>query len=159
MFQHTWIHIEAITHEWYHIPLEKRATYFHLPPVTWLWFFMEWIGMIDTVKHSGHHGHEITNQLDADDFFDMWVPSFMLSFADNIWRSMLKEFNIVEPMNAPVDHPQFRKENQEHYHKTLTYRNFRNYLIASMIGIGVCCMKYEYAAVAVRASASHIGAL
>jgi len=93
MFQHTWLHIEVITHEWYHIPLEKRSTYFHLPPVTWLWFFMECIGMIDTVKHSGHHGHEITNQLDADDFFDMWVPSFMLRlqiiFGDQCWRSSI----------------------------------------------------------------------
>jgi len=143
MFQHTWTHIEAITHEWYHVPLDKRATYFRVPPVGWLWFFMEWIGMISTVKHMGHHGHEITNQLEVDDFFDMWVPSFMVRFADNIWRTSLKQFKLVEPMTAPIDHPMFSEENKKLYHQKLTSRNFKNYLISSMIGVAMCCTNYE----------------
>jgi len=106
--------------------------------------------MINTVKHSGHHGHEITSQLEADDFFDMWVPGFMLRFADNIWRSTLKEWKIVEPMDAPMDHPQFSKDAQKRYHKTLTYRNLRNYLITSMIGVAMCCLKYDHALVVIR---------
>lgn len=143
MFQHTWIHIEAITHEWYHIPLEKRSTYFHIRPIGWLYFFMEWIGMINTVKHMGHHDHQITNQLDAEDFFDMWVPSFLLRFADNIWTSTIKKYNLVEPTTVTIDHPMFAKENQEMYHRELTKINLRNYLIASMIGVGICCLNYE----------------
>jgi len=157
MFWHTWTHIEAITHEWYHVPLDKRTAYFRIPPLGWLFFFMEWIGMIDTVKHSGHHGHEITNQLEVDDFFDMWVPSFMLRFADDVWRSALKEFKIVEPMTAPRDHPQFSKENQKHYHSVLTYRNLRNYIITSMIGIGICCVNYKQAFAAMRVAGASIG--
>jgi len=138
MFQHTWIHIEAVTHEWYHVPLNKRKSYFRFPPVGWFWFFMEWIGMINTNKHMGHHGHEITNQLDCDDFFDMWVPAFMLRFADNIWETYTKQFKLVEPITAPKDHPQFTPENQAMYHKTLTQVNFRNYLISSAIGVAIC---------------------
>jgi len=149
MFQHTWIHIEAITHEWYHVPLNKRAKYFRVFPLGWFWFFMEWIGMINTVKHMGHHGHEITNQLEVDDFFDMWVPSIMIRFADNIWRTSVEQFNLVEPMTAPIDHPQFSRENQKLYHEALTNRNLRNYLISSIIGIGICCINYEKALAAV----------
>jgi len=159
MFQHTWIHIEAVTHEWYHVPLNKRATYFRIPPIGWFWFFMEWIGMINTVKHMGHHVHEVTNQLEVDDFFDMWVPSFMLRFADNIWTSSLKKFNLVEPITAPIDHPQFSRENQKIYHQALTNLNFRNYLIASIIGIGICCIDYEKAFTLVKVAGLSMGVL
>jgi len=145
MFSHTWTHIEAITHEWYHVPLNKRATYFRFPPIGWFWFFMEWIGMINTVKHSGHHVHEVINQLEADDFFDMWVPAFMIRFANSIWRTSAKQFKLVEPITAPKDHPQFSKENQAAYHQALTTLNFRNYIISSFIGVAVCCINYEKA--------------
>jgi len=99
--------------------------------------------MINTVKHMGHHDHQLTNQLEVDDFFDMWVPSFMLRFADNIWTSTIKKHNIVEPTTVSIDHPQFSKENQDMYHRELTRINLRNYLIASAIGIGICCLNYE----------------
>lgn len=99
--------------------------------------------MINTVKHMGHHDHQITNQLDADDFFDMWVPSFLIRFADNIWTSTIKKFNLVEPMTVSIDHPQFSEDNQTIYHRELTKINFGNYLISSMIGVGICCLNYE----------------
>jgi len=113
--------------------------------------------MINTVKHMGHHVHEITNQLEADDFFDMWVPSFMLRFADNIWNSATKKFNLVEPMTAPIDHPQFSKENQEKYHWELTNINLRNYIISSIIGIGICCIDYEKVFTVVKEAGMSIG--
>lgn len=159
MFQHTWTHIEAITHEWYHVPLSQRATYFKFPPIGWFWFFMEWIGMIDTVKHMGHHGHDITNQLEVDDFFDMWVPSFMIRFADNIWATVLKKFEIVEPMTAPIDHPQFSPENKKKYHEELNYINIRNYIIASIFGIGICCIDYEKAFTILKQASVSVGVL
>eukprot|EP01047_Picozoa_sp_COSAG01_P013775 COSAG01_NODE_656_length_14462_cov_20.440716_8_plen_395_part_00 len=80
-----WMHIQAITHEWYHVRLSYRPRYFILRPVSWLFELLERIKIIDTQAHKEHHKNDRHALLDASDFWDMWVPKWVDALTQQYW--------------------------------------------------------------------------
>lgn len=77
--------LQAIVHEWYHVPKSQRNACFSVF-VTIPLNIMEFLNIINTKRHNMHHKHTI-DDLDAVEIWtDMWVPEFVETITDAFWK-------------------------------------------------------------------------
>lgn len=78
--------LQAICHEWYHVPQTKRK-HFYWAPTFYTLSFLELIGILDTVGHKKHHTHNLDNLDDVHNWTDMYSIGFE-TIADWIFTKM-----------------------------------------------------------------------
>lgn len=81
-----WRHVQGVVHEWYHVSIVDRPSYFHIP--VWFYFLslMEYSGVISTCDHHRHHEHDYLSLTGVDFFCDMWVPCFWNFVVSKLWK-------------------------------------------------------------------------
>lgn len=70
------LNVQAVVHEWYHVPKAERAVQFAYPTFV-LMSALEEVGLADSVAHRKHHTADREDDPDAhvEDFFDLWAPA------------------------------------------------------------------------------------
>jgi hypothetical protein len=70
------LNVQAVVHEWYHVPKAERAAQFAYPTFV-LMSALEEAGLADSVAHRKHHATDREDDPDAhvEDFFDLWAPA------------------------------------------------------------------------------------
>jgi len=85
-----WWHVQAVTHEWYHVPSRKRKTYFTIRAVGLFFQFLEAVGIIDSEHHRQHHKADNHTLTETGSFFDMYMPSCADFVVDAYWTWMVQ---------------------------------------------------------------------
>ena len=134
-----WRHLQALTHEYYHVRPRVRHTYFWLPPVNWLFRFFEWSGLICVTAHREHHAEDRKALTMADSFFDMWIPSCLEDMATDYWRARVLQYKPRELMGTADLCKDDEQEDNEHPFYKRIYRDTKRFLgIASVIYFLLC---------------------
>ena len=85
LYQLFHIYLQAITHLWYHTLESNKKQHFGFF-LFYVMSFLEKIQIVSSKTHKIHHKHNLHNLTDVEVWYDLYVPSFMNSCADNIFK-------------------------------------------------------------------------
>ena len=84
-YQMIHIYLQAITHLWYHTLKYNRKHHFGIL-LFYSMTFLEKIQVISCKQHKKHHGHHLHNLTDVEIWNDLYIPRFLNTFIDNIFK-------------------------------------------------------------------------
>jgi hypothetical protein len=81
-------YLQAITHLWYHTLESNKKQHFGLF-LFYVMSFLEKIQIVSSKTHKIHHKHGLHNLKDVEVWYDLYIPSFMNTCADNIFKNII----------------------------------------------------------------------
>ncbi len=88
LYQIFHVYLQAITHLWYHTLESNKKQHFGVI-LFYIMSFLEKIQIVSSETHKIHHKHRLHNLADVEVWNDLYVPSFMNSCADNIFKYVI----------------------------------------------------------------------
>jgi len=89
LYQIFHIYLQAITHLWYHTLESNKKQHFGLF-LYYLMSFLEKIKIISSKTHKIHHKHRLNNLTEVEIWYDLYIPSFINSYADNLFKYIIQ---------------------------------------------------------------------